>query len=300
MSLKVYMDGELVPAEDAKVSVWDHCFLYGDGVFEGIRAYNGRVWKLDEHIDRLYYSARAIMLDIPMSKDEMKDAVLNTLRANDLRESYIRLVISRGKGDLGIDVQNCERPSVIIIAAPLKLYPQELYETGLEVVTCATRRIPAEAFDPSIKSCNYLNNVLAKIEVLRQGLKEGIMLNHAGMVAECTADNIFAVQGRKVMTPTTTCGALRGITRGEVLAIAGDLGYEPVESSLAVYDLYSADECFLSGTGAELISVVKIDGRVVGDGKPGPITTRLLAEFRRRTTTQGVPIYVEAPARAGG
>jgi branched-chain amino acid aminotransferase len=298
MGLQVYMNGEMVPQEEAKVSVWDHCFLYGDGVFEGIRAYNGRVWKLDEHIERLYQSACAIQLTIPLTREQMKDALLETLQANNLRDSYIRLVVSRGVGDLGIDVNNCPSPTVVIIAAPLKLYPQEMYETGLEVVTCSIRRNTPACVDPSIKSCNYLNNILAKIEVLRQGLKEGVMLNPDGYVAECTADNIFAVNGRQVITPPVTDGALRGITRAEVLRIAGDLDYDPVERTMTQYDLYTAQECFLSGSGAEIIAVVKIDGRPIGNGKPGPITNELLTEFRRRTVSEGTPIYEKAPAAA--
>jgi branched-chain amino acid aminotransferase len=298
MGLKVWLNGQLVDEEDARVSVWDHGFLYGDGVFEGIRAYNGRVFKLTEHIDRLYASARAIYLEIPLSWDGVRDAILETLRANKMHESYIRVVCSRGKGDLGIDPNNCSDPTFVVIAAPLKLYPQELYDTGLEVITVATRRNPPHCIDPRIKSLNYLNNILAKVEVIRQGLKEGIMLTTDGFVAEATADNVFVIKDGNVLTPPSHLGALCGITRATVMELASDLGYRVEEAPLTQYDLYNCDECFLTGTGAEVISVVKIDGRTIGDGKPGPHTNKLLKAFREYAAQQGDPIYeeVEVPA----
>ncbi len=280
MGLKIYIDGKLVDEEDAKISVFDHCFLYGDGVFEGIRAYGGKVFRLEEHLDRLYDSARAIALTVPMSSDELARAIEETMRANDLTDAYIRLVVTRGVGDLGLDPRKCLDPSVVIITASIELYPDELYEKGLEVVTAATARIPPEALNPRIKSCNYLNNILAKIEGLNAGCVEAIMLNHLGYVAECTGDNIFCVKDGRVLTPPEEAGILKGITRDVVMDLARAEGLEVAERPLTRYDLYSADEVFLTGTAAEIIAVVKIDGRTIGSGKEGMVTRKLRKGFK--------------------
>jgi branched-chain amino acid aminotransferase len=287
------VNGEFVDEADAKVSVWDHGFLYGDGVFEGIRCYDGRIFRLQQHLERLYHSANAIFLQIPLGMQEMGDVICEALRRNNLRDSYIRLVVSRGKGDLGIDPANCENPTIVVITAPLKLYPPSLYETGLELIICQTRRTPVQCVDPSIKSCNYLNNILAKVECLQRGLKEGVMLNTDGLVSECTADNIFVVRGSRLSTPRVTSGILRGITRSTVLELGRELGLDVREEDLAPIDLYTADEVFLTGTGAEIIGVVKIDGRIVGEGRPGPKTGMLLEAFRELVKRDGHPVYAE-------
>ncbi len=286
---KIYIDGTFYAEADAKISVFDHGLLYGDGIFEGIRFYNGRVFKLEEHIDRLYDSARAILLTIPMSKAEMCDAVIQSCRENNLRDGYIRLVVTRGVGDLGLNPKLCPRASVIIIAASIKLYPEELYQNGLDVVTCSTRRIAPGALSPSVKSLNYLNNILAKIEAGNAG--EGLMLNEQGYVAECTGDNIFVIKGNKIITPHISSGALCGITRAVVFQIAEELGYSITEPNLTRYDIYTADECFLTGTAAEIIPVVTLDNRPIGDGKPGCITAKFIARFRELTRSTGAPIY---------
>jgi len=291
MSLKIWLDGKLVPEEEAKVSVFDHGLLYGDGVFEGIRAYNGRVFRLDQHITRLERSARAILLDIPMTHEEMCRATVETCRANQIVDGYIRFVVTRGVGDLGLDPRKCDRPTVFIIAAGIQLYPEELYEKGLTLITCSTRRNSANCLDPGIKSLNYLNNILARIECNHAGVAEGIMLTQDGMVSECTADNIFYVHEGVLNTPPTEAGILNGITRQTVLEIAGDLGIPCRERMFPVTDIYAADECFLTGTGAELVPVVDVDGRIIGDGKPGPVTRRLLEGFRLLTKSEGTPIY---------
>ncbi|SJZ54076.1 branched-chain-amino-acid transaminase [Selenihalanaerobacter shriftii] len=291
MSQKVYLNGELVAKEDAKVSVWDHGYLYGDGIFEGIRAYNGRVFRFDEHIKRLYESAKAIMLDIPLSKEEMEEAVIKTLRANELSDAYIRLVISRGVGDLGLDPQKCPEPTVLIIASDIELYPPEFYEQGLEVVTVPTRRNIPEALNPRIKSLNYLNNILAKIEANRAGVLEAVMLNNEGYVAECTGDNIFIIKDGKLITPPTYVGALKGVKREVVMEVAPKLGLEVKEEVFTRHDLYIADECFLTGTAAEVIPVVKIDDREIGDGTPGDYTWDLIELFREKANSEGYPIY---------
>ncbi len=290
-SEQIFLNGELVKQEDAKISVFDHGFLYGDGIFEGIRAYNGRVFRFDEHLDRLYESAKAIMLDIPMSKEEMKEAVLKTIRANELEDAYIRLVVSRGVGDLGLDPNKCDNPTVIIIASDIELYPEEFYQEGLEVVTVPTRRNIPEALNPRIKSLNYLNNILAKIEANRAGVLEAIMLNNEGYVAECTGDNIFIIKDGVLRTPPTHVGALKGIKRGVVLDIAPELGLEVKEEVFTRHDLYVADECFLSGTAAEVIPVVEIDGREIADGQPGEYTGKLIDKFRQAANSQGTEIY---------
>ncbi|AKJ65343.1 branched-chain-amino-acid transaminase [Kiritimatiella glycovorans] len=288
--MQIYMNGEMVPEQEARVSVFDHGLLYGDGVFEGIRAYNGRVFLLREHVDRLYDSARAIALEIPMTREAMREAVLETCRANGIRDGYIRLVVTRGCGTLGLNPYNCEDPQVIIIAAAIQLYPKELYETGLKIVTVGTARNHVEAINPRIKSLNYLNNVLAKIEAINAGVMECLMLNPQGYVAEASGDNVFAVRDGVLATPPTWCGALEGITRGKVMEMARETGYPVEERVMTRYDLYTADEVFLTGTAAELISVVEIDRRRIGTGEPGPVTGELLERFQRVIADSGDPI----------
>ena len=286
----IYLNGEYVSKEDAKISIFDHGLLYGDGVFEGIRSYDGVVFKLDEHLKRLYDSAKAIMLKIPVSIDEMKEIVLETLRKNNLRDAYIRLVVTRGEGDLGLDPDKCPEPTVFVIADKIVLYPEEYYENGLELATVSTRRNIPEALNPRIKSLNYLNNILAKIEGKQAGVIEAIMLNSKGYVVECTGDNIFVVKDERLITPPLHVGILEGITRNTVMDLAEGLGIQVKEEVFTQYDLYIADECFLTGTAAEVIPVVKVDRRVIGDGKPGPITQKLIKEFRRNTNKLGTPI----------
>src|SRR6187402_2595315 len=288
--MKVFIDGKYCDEQDAKVSVFDHGLLYGDGVFEGIRAYNGRVFKLKEHIDRLFYSAKAILLDIPMSHAELMKATVDTCRKNKLRDGYIRLVVTRGIGTLGLNPRNCKKPVVIIIAGKIQVYPPELYAKGMDIVTVPTTRNLHSAVNPAIKSLNYLNNILAKIEANNAGVEEAIMLNAEGFVAECTGDNIFIVKGNQLMTPPLSAGALYGITRGVVMDLARENGMAVSEPNLTRYDLFIADECFLTGTGAELIPVVKVDGRVIGKGKPGPITRSLVKKYHALTQVSGEPI----------
>lgn len=290
MGLLIYLNGKYVPQEEAKISVFDHGFLYGDGIFEGIRAYHGRVFRLKEHIDRLYDSAHAINLDIPLTKGEMTEVVLETCRKNGLIDCYIRLVVSRGDGDLGLDPRKCPRANVINIATTISLYPEELYETGLRLATVATRRNIPEGVNPRIKSLNYLNNIMAKMEGARQGVPEAVLLNEQGYVAECTGDNIFIVKNGILKTPAIHVGLLEGVTRNAVIELAQDAGIPVQETIFTRYDLYVADECFLTGTAAELIPAVEVDGRVIGDGKPGPIFQRLLAEFRELTTCDGIEL----------
>jgi branched-chain amino acid aminotransferase len=288
MSLKIYIDGKFYQKEDAKVSVFDHGLLYGDGVFEGIRTYDGLIFKLKEHIDRLYQSAHAIMLEIPMGKDEMVEAIKKTLRENEMKDAYIRLLVTRGIGDLGLDPRKCLRPTIVIITDKIKLYPQEFYEKGLEIVTISTQRNIHEAVNPQIKSLNYLNNILAKVEAINAGVEEAIMLNSEGYVAECTGDNIFIVKCGALFTPPVHSGVLRGITRGAVIDIA-HLKEIPVhEEVLTRYDLFNADEMFLTGTAAEIIPVVRMDRRKIGDGKPGKMTLKLITEFHKLTKIDGV------------
>ena len=273
--MKVYISGKWVDEEDAVISVFDHGLLYGDGVFEGIRIYNSRVFLLEEHIDRLYDSAKAIALEIPMAKSEMMEAVAETCRANGLAEGYIRLVVTRGKGSLGLNPYLCSEPEVIIIAAKIQLYPRELYENGLKIVTVGTVRNHPEAINPRIKSLNYLNNVLAKIEAINAGCMECLMLNHKGEVAEASGDNVFAVRNGEIITPPSSCGALEGLTRNKVIELAQEAGLVVQERVMARYGLYVADEVFLTGTAAEIISVVEIDKRSIGSGEPGIITGKL-------------------------
>ena len=287
----VYIDGQFLPEADAKISVFDHGLLYGDGIFEGIRFYNGRVFKLEEHLNRLWDSARSICIEIPMSRSEMTEALLETVRRNGLRDGYIRQIVTRGVGNLGLNPVQCKRPSVIIIAATIALYSKEVYEKGLTVVTCATRRMNAAALNPAVKSLNYLNNVLARIEANLAGADEALMLNDAGNVAECTADNVFIIKGGQIFTPPIAAGALRGITRSVVFDIAAEVGIKITEADITRHDVFIADECFLTGTAAELIPVIKADGRIIGTGKPGSITARMIERFRTLTRETGTPIF---------
>lgn len=289
--MKIYIDGTFYDENNAKVSVFDHGLLYGDGVFEGIRAYNGRVFKLKEHIERLYYSAKAILLNIPMTMEEMTKAVVQTCRENNIRDGYIRLVVTRGVGTLGLNPFKCSKPSVIIIADKIQLYPPKVYEEGMSIITAATTRNLHNALNPAIKSLNYLNNILAKIEAINANVEEAIMLNAEGFVAECTGDNIFIIKGKKLMTPPLSAGALRGITRAVVMELAEKEGLEVTEPNLTRYDLYNADECFLTGTAAEVVPVTRIDQRIIGNGKPGPVTKLLLERFHALTKECGEPIY---------
>ncbi|MBQ3834534.1 MAG: branched-chain-amino-acid transaminase [Elusimicrobia bacterium] len=289
--MKIYLNGQFVEKEQAVVSVFDHGVLYGDGVFEGIRAYNGRVFRCKEHIDRLYDSAKAIALEIGMTREEMETALLKTLEINNLEDAYIRLVVTRGAGDLGLDPANCLKPTVFIIADKISLYPDSLYKNGLEVITVCTRRNSPDALSPNIKSLNYLNNIMAKMEAKRAGVLEAIMLNREGYVVECSGDNIFIVKNGVVITPPASAGALKGVTRNaSIELIKNKLNIELREELIAPYDLYTADECFLTGTAAESIPVVKVDGRTIGDGKPGKVFNKLLAEFKALTRSTGTPI----------
>jgi len=289
--MKIYLDGKFVDQRDAKISVFDHGLLYGDGIFEGIRAYNGRVFKLKEHIDRLFYSAKGILLDLPISHAELMAATVETCRKNKIRDGYIRLLVTRGVGTLGLNPNRCKNPSVIIIADKIQLYPPELYQQGLAIVTVPTIRNLHSALNPAIKSLNYLNNILAKIEANNAGCEEAIMLNAEGFVSECTGDNIFIVKENHLFTPPLSAGALYGITRRVVMELAAESGLKVSEPNLTRYDLFNAEECFLTGTGAELIPVVKIDGRVIGTGKPGAVTRKLVAQYRALTKMSGEPIY---------
>ena len=280
---QIYISGKFVAQEDAKISVFDHGLLYGDGVFEGLRGYSGKVFRLDEHIYRLYESAKAIWLTIPMSQDEMCEAVNESVRINAIDDGYIRLVVTRGAGTLGLDPNRCSNPQVIIIADAISLYPAELYENGLEIVTVSVQRNHPAALSPRIKSLNYLNNILAKIEGLQAGCIEALMLNHKGEVAECTGDNIFIVRHGELLTPPLDAGILEGVTRDAVIEIAREAGIGVRELPLTKHDVYIADECFLTGTAAEIISVVKVDNRTIGTGKPGPMTRDLEKRFKKLT-----------------
>jgi branched-chain amino acid aminotransferase len=276
---RVWMNGKLVDKADAKVSVYDHGLLYGDGVFEGIRVYHGKVFRLREHVDRLYDSARAIWLDIPMPREEMIKAVEETVKVNGKDNGYIRLLVTRGPGTLGLDPRKCV-PQVIIIVDDISLYPQELYDNGLEIITAATIRNHPAALNPRVKSLNYLNNILAKIEAIRGGCLEALMLNHKGEVAECTGDNVFVVKNGQIRTTPTDAGILEGITRNAVMELARAAGFEVREMALTRHDVFTADELFLTGTAAEVIPVVKCDGRPIGTGKPGPVFKQLRARFQ--------------------
>lgn len=290
---KIYIDGKFYSEANAKISVFDHGLLYGDGIFEGIRFYNGRVFRLEEHLHRLWDSARSICLDIPMTMRDMTEAVLETIRQNHLRDGYIRLLVTRGIGNLGLNPTQCKSPSVIIIAATIALYHEDFYRKGLTIVTCPTRRSNSAALNPAVKSLNYLNNVMARIEANLAGADEALMLNDAGNVAECTADNVFVVKHGQIFTPPVAAGALRGITRSVVFEIAAELGVRVRETDITRHDVFVADECFLTGTAAEIVPVVKADGRSIGNGKPGPITARIIARFRQVTRETGTPIFAE-------
>lgn len=283
MGLKIYINGQIVPQEEAKISVFDHGLLYGDGVFEGIRAYNGKIFTLDEHLDRLYDSATAISLKIPITKVEIAEAIKQTMKANNLTDSYIRLVVTRGVGKLGLDPNKCATPQIIIITDTIELYSKALYEKGLDIVTVTTIRNHFSALDPKIKSLNYLNNILAKIESIQGGAGEALMLNKDGYVAECAGDNIFIFKNNILRTPPSSAGILVGITRNVVMKLATEMGVQVREELMTRYDLYIAEECFLTGTAAEIIPVVKIDGRTIGTGKPGKITLDLLKRYRDLT-----------------
>jgi len=289
--MKIYIDGQFYDKENAKISVFDHGVLYGDGVFEGIRFYNGRVFRLEEHIDRLFDSARAIALNIGMDKSAVIEATLETIRQNNLQDGYIRLVVTRGVGDLGLNPMLCPKASIFVIASKITLYSADKYENGLDVVTCATRRIPHGALSPMVKSLNYLNNVMAKIEAQNAGAGEGLMLNEQGFVSECTGDNIFIIKNGVITTPPISAGALAGVTRSVVFDLAAEFGIPIHEPMMTRYDIFTADECFLTGTAAEVIPAVKLDTRLIGDGKPGPITRRLITRFRELTASTGTPIY---------
>lgn len=289
--MKVYIDGKYYSERDAKISVFDHGLLYGDGIFEGIRAYNGRVFLLDEHVDRLFCSAKALLLKMPMSRKAISRAVVETFRVNRIRDGYARLVVTRGPGSLGLNPHRCKKPSVIVIAGKIQLYPKSFYDKGLDIITVPTVRNLHSALNPAIKSLNYLNNILAKIEASNAGCEEAVMLNSEGFVAEGTGDNLFIVQGGQLMTPPLYAGALYGITRATVMDLALEAGFPVIETNLTRYDLFNADECFLTGTGAELVPVVKIDGRRIGTGRPGRITRKLVDAYHALTQASGEPIY---------
>jgi branched-chain amino acid aminotransferase len=286
----IYLNGKMVPDEEAVISVFDHGLLYGDGVFEGIRAYSGRVFRLVEHIRRLYESAHSIMLTIPLSQEEMIRAVVDTVNANKLRDAYIRLVVTRGVGDLGMDPRKCKTAQVFIIADKITLYPEELYEKGLEVITVATRRNIAEALEPKIKSLNYLNNIHAKIEANRAGVLEALMLTNQGYICEGTGDNIFIYRRGELLTPPAYLGILEGITREAIIELAARAGIPLKEVPFTRHDLYVSEECFLTGTAAEVIPVIEVDQRLIGSGKPGPITKKLIKLFRDLTQSEGTPL----------
>jgi len=286
----VYVNGEFTPRSQASVSVFDRGYLYGDGVFEGIRGYGGQIFRLDQHLERLYRGAKTIALEIPLSFEELKEVILETVRRNGLSDCYIRAIASRGVGDLGLNPLACKTPTVVVIADSIALYPAEVYETGLDVITCVTRRNPVSATNPEVKSLNYLNNILARGEVGRAGAHEGLMMNQEGYVVEATGDNVFIWRGGRLITPPAYAGILEGITRQVVIELAADMDLPLWEAMLTKHQIYSADECFLTGTAAEVVPVVTVDGRAIGDGKPGPVTKRLMARFKEVTATEGVPV----------
>lgn len=288
MSLKIYIDGKWYDREEAKISVFDHGLLYGDGVFEGIRSYDCLVFKLDEHIDRLYESAHSIMIKIPLTKEALKKSIIETLKKNRLRNSYIRVLVTRGVGDLGLDPRKCKVPTVIIIADKIALYDNRIIDNGMKLITVPTARNLPEALNPAIKSLNYLNNIMGKIEAINSGAEEAIMLNNYGYVAECTGDNIFIIKDGILMTPPVYHGALRGITRKVIMDIAAELNVEVRRTTLTRHQVFNADECFLTGTAAEVIPVIEVDGRAIGDGNPGKITKKLMAGFKKSTKKEGV------------
>lgn len=279
--MNIYIDGKYFDKENAVISVFDHGLLYGDGVFEGIRIYNGKVFKLKDHIGRLYDSAKAIALEIPMKDLEMERAVIEAVGINKKENGYIRLIVTRGEGHLGLDPASCKKPAVIIIVGDIQLYPEEFYRKGVKIITASTRRIPPECLDPRIKSLNYMNNILAKMEARRSGAMEALMLTTQGLVAECTADNVFVVKSGRLLTPHPCKGALDGITRRTIFELAMARGTECAEADLSQYDFYTSDECFITGTAAEILPVIEIDGRTVGEGRPGALTLALTEDFRK-------------------
>lgn len=281
MALKIWLDGQLVEKSDAKIGVYDHGLLYGDGVFEGIRVYSGRIFECKAHIDRLFNSALAVRLTIPYTASQIQDAMYQTVNASGLTDCYIRLVVTRGVGCLGLSPVKCVRASVIIIADTIELYPREMYEKGMAIITATVTRCPSNSIPARVKSLNYMNNILAKIEAIDAGVPEALMLNQEGNVAECSGDNIFIVRGGQVQTPTTSDGILEGITRGVILRLCGVLGIPCIEKTLQRYDVYTAQECFLTGTAAEVVPVTKIDGRVIGDGQVGAISLKLHSAFHK-------------------
>jgi len=287
--MKIWLDGKLVDESEAKISVFDHGLLYGDGVFEGIRFYNGRIFRLEEHIERLFDSARAIIINLPWTHEEICKFTCETVAANGLTDGYIRLVVTRGAGELGLNPYLCEKPSMFIIASTIKLYPDETYKNGLSIITCATRRPAPGALMPQVKSLNYLNNIMAKVEAIQANALEAVMLNEQGYVAECTGDNLFILKKGTLYTPLISDGALDGITRAVIIEIAAKLGVPFVERSLTRYDIFTADECFLTGTAAEVIPVVALDRRVIGTGKPGPVTGKFLEAFHELAMSTGTP-----------
>lgn len=289
----IFLGGQFVKKEDAVVSVYDHGFLYGDGVFEGIRVYNGNVFRLDAHLKRLFESAQSIMLRIPYTQEEMTQLIVDTVRKNELESAYIRVVVSRGKGNLGLDPSSCANPNVIIIAEELTMYPKEFYENGIKIASVASRRNRPDVLSPQIKSLNYLNNILVKLEANQAGVQEALMLNDQGYVTEGSADNIFIVKNGVIKTPPVYLGALEGITRNAIIDVARAQGYEVQETPFGRHDVYVADEVFLTGTAVEVIAAIDVDGRTINNGKPGPVTNNLLQEFRKLVTTDGVACYPE-------
>ncbi len=289
----IFIGGEFVKKEEAVISVFDHGFLYGDGVFEGIRVYSGNIFRLDAHLKRLFESAQSIMLRIPYTKEEMTQLIIDTVRKNDLQSAYIRVVVSRGKGNLGLDPSSCSHPNVIIIAEELTMFPKEYYENGIKIASVATRRNRPDVLSPQIKSLNYLNNILVKLEANQAGVQEALMMNDEGYVTEGSADNIFIVKNNVIYTPPVYLGALEGITRNAILDVAKASGYEVKETPFGRHDVYVADEVFLTGTAVEVIAVITVDGRTINDGKPGKVTNALLEEFRKLVTTDGVACYPE-------
>jgi branched-chain amino acid aminotransferase len=288
--MQIYVDGEFYSKEDAKVSVFDHGLLYGDGVFEGIRTYNGRVFELDGHIDRLYDSARVLALEIPLSRDDLIEAMMETIRRNDAMDGYVRLVVTRGMGDLGLNPKKCPKATVFCIAGDITLYPDEVYTTGFKVATLSTRRNIPQAVNPAVKSLNYLNNVYGALELRDRDVHEGLFLTGDGYVCECTADNVFLVKGHKLMTPHPSLGALRGITRGVVIRLADFVGLEVEEGFYTLFDVYTADEFFLTGTAAEVGPVVEVDKRPIGAGVPGPVTKEITVRFHDYAQNSGTPV----------
>lgn len=288
-SQQIWLDGALVDKADATLSVFDHGLLYGDGIFEGIRFYSGRVFRLEQHIERLLLSAKAILMELPWTLEEICQATVDTVKANGLTDGYIRLVITRGAGGLGLNPFNCPKPSMFIIAASIQLYPEECYTNGLELITCATRRPTPASLSPQVKSLNYLNNVMAKIECIQAGVMEGIMLNEQGYVAECTGDNIFIVRNGEIFTPPVSDGSLDGITRQVIFELCREANISITEKSMTRYDVYTADEIFLTGTAAEVIPCVKVDQRSIGNGTPGELSQQLVTSFRKLANSEGTP-----------